>query len=429
MEVTPQPDTVSILPDEVHAQVWDRISARLERGDALITNNDFCSALLTEYQAVTGSDASDTLRDLLRDAVIRYNREYPEHFVAHGLQNGVARAFQTGVSRLEWDVIAIKSAGERSIARFKSQDRVRGLLQEMKVSPDQIDARACVLHAIAVTSGIKEPLVKHPADEPVEPAVAPAALAAAEIGDEAQEAIRGGEVSQADADTRAVEQSEARAAIERLELARAPQHVDSFVEQGLITSEEGETVRQLHEIDQRCERGEIDENEAERLRDSLMGKDARYALERKMHAAVDHSVRFLQVFEAMKRIATAHDEALRFLIHHKSILNQEPLAASQAVSELLEDSELASGVIEVMDRKDHEIRMISVCLPPYSHIVTRGAERIENLVIEEEFVDDLRKLSGDEISERLNSAEPGVRVRPAADMKCLIAIISPLHVA
>jgi polyhydroxyalkanoate synthesis regulator phasin len=45
-------------------------------------------------------------------------------------------------------------------------------------------------------------------------------------------------------------------------LQRAAENVDSFVAQGYLTSDEGETVRQLSEIDRRVERGEIDADEA-----------------------------------------------------------------------------------------------------------------------------------------------------------------------
>ena len=53
-------------------------------------------------------------------------------------------------------------------------------------------------------------------------------------------------------------------------------------------------------------------------------------------------------------------------------------------------------------------------------------ERIGNLIIEEEFIGDLRQLTCDEMSDRLNSDDSLVRVRPAADIRCLIAIIGHL---
>ncbi|MFH1567241.1 MAG: hypothetical protein ABIL09_04515 [Gemmatimonadota bacterium] len=427
MEALLKPSTDTILPDEVHTSLWERIAQRLERGDALITSRDFREAVEAEYQSLTGAAATPALRVLFQEAIDSFNRDHPEHYVARGVQNGVTRAFQTGVFRLSWDVVQIQSAGARSVARFKSRDRVMGLLRAVRVPPGLIDEGACVRHAIDVVSGRKEPLVKRPAREPLSPP-SQATPAPTEVGEEARAAIRDGLVERGEADARLVAENQVRAEIEREQIKAAGQHVDSYVKQGYITGEEGETVRQLHEIEQRVARGEIDESEGIRLRNSLLSPDARRELERKLKGAVDYSVRFLQVFEALTRISPSSDEALRFLIHHKRILDEEQAAAARqrAGTELMEDGELLTQVCEIMDRRDQEIRMISVLLPPYSYIAKRGNERIGNLVIEEDFVDQLRGTSPEEMSERLNSPDPEVRVRPAADMQCLIAIVNQL---
>jgi Mg-chelatase subunit ChlI len=76
-----------------------------------------------------------------------------------------------------------------------------------------------------------------------------------------------------------------------------------------------------------------------------------------------------------------------------------------------------------MERKDQEIRMLSVRLPPYNYIMGRNLERIGNATIEEDFVEELRFLKGEDLSNRLNSSEMAVRVRPAADMLCFIALV------
>jgi hypothetical protein len=52
------------------------------------------------------------------------------------------------------------------------------------------------------------------------------------------------------------------------------------------------------------------------------------------------------------------------------------------------------NIIDIMNRKDQEIRMISVGLPPYSYVVQRK-EHIGNLIIEEDFVEELRQVTAD----------------------------------
>lgn len=46
---------------------------------------------------------------------------------------------------------------------------------------------------------------------------------------------------------------------------------------------------------------------------------------------------------------------------------------------------------------------------------------------ETEFIEDLRTLSGDDLSARLNSPVRQVRVRPAADIRCLISLVDHVH--
>ena len=421
---TPQPDTYSLLPDEVHIQLWGRITARLERGDALITTEDYQSALEIEYQAVTGTDVSPTLSDLFRTAIVDFNKEHPGRYVARGVMNGVLRAFQTGVHKLDWDVIKIEASGENTIDRFKSYDRVRGFLDDVRVTPDMIDARSCVKHAVDVVSGQKPPFEKRPLTDPLEPSAAPAAP----VSEDAQEALKDGTISEGQVSGRVASQDRARAEIERKELDKAATRVNSYVQQGLITEEEGSKIRELRTIDDRVASGEIDAAEGDRLRNSVLDYQARDKIEHKLKGVVDHAVRFLEAFESMKQISEGCHEALRFLISRKNILVESKQAEEMdlATEELVADTELLSEVVEIMDRKDQEIRMISVCLPPYSHIAQRAGGQIGNLVIEEEFVDQLRELDADEMSDRLNSEDPEVRVRPAADMKCLIAIINYL---
>ena len=429
MEALPEPDTHTVLPKGVHTQLWDRIATRLERGDALITTRDFRDAVEAEYEALTGTEVTPGLRDLFRQAISAFNRDYPERYVALGVQNGVTRAFQTGVFQLAWDTMKIESLGHLSIARFKSRDRVLGLLREVRVPPRLIDGKRCIQHALDVVSGRKKPLVKRPAREPLEPRAAqPEPPPPPPVSEEATQAVADGNISQFEADSRARDEEETHAQIEQQQLRGAARHVTSFVDQGFVTVQEGETVRELGDIDQRVASGEIDERKGARLRDGLLSPEASEQLESKLKGAVDHAVCFLHVFEAIGRIPDSLDDALRFLIRHKGILKEAGRAQAMAAAgqELMTDSELLTRVSAIMDRQDQEIRMISVSLPPYGQVARRENDRIGNLTVEEDFIGELREVGSEEMSDRLNSADAAVRVRPAADMLCLLAIINHL---
>ena len=118
------------------------------------------------------------------------------------------------------------------------------------------------------------------------------------------------------------------------------------------------------------------------------------------------------------------------MIQHKNLVtaaDESGVDMTPAISDLIADVELIDLMSEIMERKDQEIRMLSVRLQPYNFIMGRGLERIGNMTIEESFVDDLANLDADVISERLNSSDQLTRVRPAADMRCMISLVDHVN--
>ena len=92
------------------------------------------------------------------------------------------------------------------------------------------------------------------------------------------------------------------------------------MERGDLTREEAAKVKALSDVERRLQKGEIDETEASRIRNSLLEGSSRDELDKKIKAVVEHSVRYLQVFEAMRRIGEKADPALKFLIRHKHVV-------------------------------------------------------------------------------------------------------------
>jgi len=218
--------------------------------------------------------------DLFQNAIDNYDRDYPERYVAQGVRNSVVRAFQTGCFKLEWDVLRIEDAGARSIALFKSRDWVRGFLKEVRVAPSAISPDACLQNARDVLAGRIEPLVHHDPSEPVISSAHGASVPEPEmpgpdpepvsepepLSEDTVEALGDGTVSQGEVESRQKEQEQARSRIEEHEISRAGERADSYVQQGHLTTDEGEALRQLSAIDDRLARGEIDADEASHLR-------------------------------------------------------------------------------------------------------------------------------------------------------------------
>ncbi len=428
------------LPKELCTALWSRVLSRLEKGEVLIADQHFQEALESDFEELTGVEASAAAKTKIRHMVTEVNKRHPETYVARGVRNAVSNAFDEGVRKLKWDVTKIESQGSNTVRRFTKLAGILDLLADANIDPKKIDFNNCVKDVLVKLAGNRQ---SDPApdlavtDVQLEafkaqlrgimgPDVADVSAVSAEADSAAAAAVASGEVSQQEAQQRTLQQEKRRSELEKQETEKVPQNVAAYVERGDLTKEEAEKVKALSDVERRLKKGEIDETEASRIRNSLLAGASRDELDKKVKAVVEHSVRFLQVFESMRRIGEQADPALKFLIRHKQVVVSKdgggvnPLATLQ---ELMDDSALLECLIDVMERKDHELRMVSVRLPPYNSVAGRGMERITNLTIEEDFVTDLRMSTLDDISDRLNSADALIRVRPAADTVCLINLI------
>ena len=88
------------IPEAIHKQLWECVSARLQRGDSLIRPLDFQRALEADYTALTGVSISESVRRWLAHAQVTSNRENPDRYVALGVRNSVRRAFQSACAAL-----------------------------------------------------------------------------------------------------------------------------------------------------------------------------------------------------------------------------------------------------------------------------------------------------------------------------------------
>ncbi|HJP31759.1 MAG TPA: hypothetical protein QGF95_14510 [Candidatus Latescibacteria bacterium] len=427
-----------LLSRELRTEMWLALAARLGEGEALYSNAHFRTALLEIYQQITGQDPPASMEEEVRSMVETVNREHPETYLARAVQNGIAKAFEEGVRKNNWDLAKIQASGASALRRFSQLETVRDVLEDANLTPSQLSMVSCVQQVIEQVAPRQDTPPQPPpsrppafrpdlaAQEPVAAPAAPAKAAAEAIDPETEAAIASGDVDAEVARERAKAGEQRRAALEEQEQQKVPGRLDGLVEQGVVTEEEAGQLRELRKIDERVKSGEITEAEATEIRNSLVNAKVRDKLERKVREAVADSVKYLQVFESMKKISPKYHDAIAFLIEHKNLVTAADDAGidqGSAIKALMEDMELLDDVTDIMERKDHELRMISVRLHPYSSIMNRGVERIGNMTIEEVFVEDLAKVDVDEMSDRLSSGDAQQRVRPAADMRCLISLI------
>ena len=429
--------------------MWLRISERLSEGQNLVTDASFRNALEEEYQSLTGEQVSAEIRGFIQQMVASVNRRYPETYRAQGVRNEVVRAFTEGAKRLGWTAATIQEHGVRSLRRFSRQDSVRDLLEEIDIRLEPQDFIDCVMHSVEAFE--RQPLPQssrlpaapasgpafQPASAPVSrPAPAPVSRPAAAFDKRAVEKLRSdpqvqaaidwGELDQKEFDERVGQEARRAVELEEQELAKLPQRLDAHVERKELSEGEAKKLGALYRIDEQVARGEIDAQEAEMRRNRVVKQALRTQLDQKARDLTVRPARYLQVFEAMKRISSESDPGLELLIENKEMVTAKDGLTSELrdfCEELREDDDLLRNILDIMDRRDHELRLLTIRLPPYNSIMKTGLEKIGNLIIEKDFLEDLRALSLDDMSERLNDPEQAVRVRPAAEMRCFINLV------
>jgi hypothetical protein len=68
------PEQISdVVDSDLHREIWQRIAGRLQRGDTLITTEDFLTVLEIEYKTVTGNLVNDTLREIFGRTISSFN--------------------------------------------------------------------------------------------------------------------------------------------------------------------------------------------------------------------------------------------------------------------------------------------------------------------------------------------------------------------
>ena len=422
----------SLLPPQLKFSLWRRIDRRLQRGEVLITTDQFQKVMEREFRKLLRVPAPRKVKELLRGMIVKVNNSHPEAYLTLGIKNAVTTYLRDVQARIEGesasdrdDVLGMikqmvdggrtafflesigVEIGERGVSP-RIEDAIKRIVDGQRLRPTEqattqrIRRRGSGAEWVPVRTREDEKAAPPPEDGP--------AQAEAPSEQEQKDRIRA--------------EREAEQQIAEKEMLKAPQHLDSWVKQDLVSEEEAVSLRELYSVNERLKKGEIDPEEAERIR-SGMDAALRENIEKRLRQAVDYAVLYLNVFTALKRIPEERDEVLKFAIRHKSLVmaTDEGIDLGPMTVELEQDEELLDGLVRLIDRRDQEVRMIAANMPPYRRIAGEG-ELISNLVIEEEFVDALRALSEDDLSERLNSPDSDERVRVAAEMRCILALIS-----
>lgn len=423
--------TGTTLPSKLKEQLWKRVDRKLRAGDVLITHQQFYHVMVKDFRRIVGVVPSRAVKAQLLDMIIQVNEKHPETYLSAGIKNAVKSFF--------------KSSGEEDgddearemIVRMVREGRTAMWLEGMGIDIDPRMLTGAVEQAIiSVAEGRKLHAKASPRRErrrrtPRRGGVGMVGVSTTKVEEAVAEAPADPPAYAADPseEEQAQRQAEERQRAEEMsdeEVRRAPRNLASYQQQKLLNEEEVAELKKLYGIDKRLADGEIDEAEANRLR-SEVSDTVREKLQQRLREAVSHSVHYLSVFEALRRIPAGRDDAIRFLIQHKKrVVSEDEEIDLDSVTEKLEkEPDLLEELGTLMERKDHEMRMMAASMPPYRHVYTPD-QTLGKLLITESFVDDMRDMTRDDMSELLNSEDANERVRTAADIKCMVAVMTSL---
>lgn len=417
------------LSNQLRDQLLSRVSERLQSGEVLVSNAHFQKAFEEEYQALNGVVPVEELRVQLSAAIEDINKRNPEVLVVLGVENWLVKAFMEGVRKNNWNIVTFQEQGHQALRELIRHDRVKAVMAQMQVQPAQLNLKRCLRIAANQVAGKGGQVPKRNVrlDQ-----LGAAPAERVEFLPENLKIFLSGpapEPTAAEIEERNQEEQQLQEEIRGGQLDTVFQNLESYVDQGKLNREEADRFAKVYQVDRAVKSGKISGDQGSKIRNSLLAGNVRFEYDRKIKAVTDYAVTYLQLFAALKRIEPKYDGALRFLIEHKEVANAEKdqFDPTQLTNILLEDFDQLKLLSGIMDRQDGEVRMMVAGLMPYGQVMRKGQDqRIERLTVEQGFIDLVRQLPREEMANRLNAVDKTIRVRAAADMLCMIALINRL---
>lgn len=378
----------SALETRLRSELWRRLEHRLSAGESLTTQRQFCEAIESAYTELTGQEPPASIRQDLRDAIARMNRDHPETFLARGVQNAVSQAFGRCVGKLRWDQVRVEQHGTASIRRFLRQRRVRGFLHDINLDPALIDVFECVRHGVeqAVARPILPP---RPVQMPVQATTT--VLPPQPADDPTLDS--------------SVDDLLNRRLLER-QLLRLPETIAAYEEDGLVSADLARQYRELL-ID-----GELEE-----------GSDV---LEQ-VQAAVTADMQYAVVFGALQKIRGDFDGLLRTLVQHKDlVIAGDDGDRTMLMTALMRSPGFLQQAVAAIDRTDPSLQQLADRDEPYRQLLPDRRERLTSLSTEEGFVDDLRRMRVEQYADRLSSSDRAERARARSDIHGIVRLLDEL---
>ena len=145
------------LDAQLRAELWARVEKWLSSGESIVLWRHFHDAIVCAYRDFTGQAPPRDIRAQLRKMVANVHTQFPETYLAHGVQNAVNRVFERGITTLNWDEIKVQRSGSHAVQSFLRRQRIRELLSDIRLDPRLIDVLATVEHGVEHVRSLHAP--------------------------------------------------------------------------------------------------------------------------------------------------------------------------------------------------------------------------------------------------------------------------------
>ena len=299
-----------LLPADLRVELWKRIERRLRKGEVLITSEQFFKAMAKDFKRLVRVDPDRRIKIELLQMIIQVNETHPETYLTMGIKNAV-KTFIQDAQKGGADEEGTESLQEM-MASMVREGRTAMWLEGMGINVDERTLTTRLEQTIlSIIEGKK---VRGRAERrertrrqrrPASEMVGVRTTEVEAVGEAEPPAVEGPPTME-EQQQRAAEEKERTAEMVAEEIERAPRNLDSYQNQKLLSEDEASKLRELYGIGQRLADGEIDDEEAQRLRDEI-GDVVREKLEARLREAVDHSLHYITTFEALKRLPGDRD--------------------------------------------------------------------------------------------------------------------------
>ena len=355
-------------------------------GDVLLSEPPFVDALVKVQQQLTGAEASESRRSEFAWLVQETNTQDPSILLVPGVENWIAKSVLAQARKANWGITEIQERGNQAVRDFVRGAQATALMAQLGVDVKQLNQRNCLRSIVNAISGKQDSSHRNAEARLAQlKASTPEVPPAARVGDDHehhQQVLTGlledpvGEPSEQEAEERQQAQKTERGDLRKTQMGELVATIDNYVKLGRISEEDAEKLRKAHRVDEAMRDGKVDREKGRKIRNSALAGTARDRIERSVKEALDYAVVYLQVFRSLGQIEERFDPALKFLTRNGPIVNanagdEEVAQLGEMVLALFEDVDTLRLLIDLMDRKDADVRMIGACLSPYSHIAAQ----------------------------------------------------------